>query len=394
MTRRASGDRACSSCTALASGLPRGGSCAPRASSRGSPRSRSSAAARADPDAGEHPQPPPLALKPFERERLRVVARDRMGSRRGWRRLAARASARPSAAKAKPPTVATFAASRSPFERASVRFVASCVLMAMPPEERASATLVPEAQAPGSAGLHVEWFNQLRTLRGALANARSHRYGKCATRGSSACRHLACSERGAMTSISASLVERVWAGAHTASWFPGWALFQLAAVVLGGLLVLRQGGHRLVAPYGLGVLLAVVGAVALGSGGEWAAWVSGPRSGPRARARDRRFRSALRAPRGSRRRRAGASRLGRASSRCARSVNRDHDRRRARGLLLRRLRLRPSDERALGAPLSDDDAGVPCAARCGPRPGERLADAPRPPDPALRGVPSASSFSR
>ena len=83
-----------------------------------------------------------------------------------------------------------------------------------------------------------------------------------------------------MNSMPASLVERVWAYAHTASWFPGWALFQLVAVVLGGLLVSREGGHRLVAPYALGVLLALLGAVALGSGGEWAAWVSGPRTGP------------------------------------------------------------------------------------------------------------------
>jgi prolipoprotein diacylglyceryltransferase len=59
-----------------------------------------------------------------------------------------------------------------------------------------------------------------------------------------------------------------------------WVLFQLTAVVLGGLLVLREGGHRLVAPYALGVLLSIAGAVALGSGGAWAAWLSGPRTGP------------------------------------------------------------------------------------------------------------------
>lgn len=81
-------------------------------------------------------------------------------------------------------------------------------------------------------------------------------------------------------STEASLVERVWVTAHAASWFPSWALFQVAAVVLGGLLVRREGGHRLVAPYALGVLLALFGAVALGSGGEWLAWASGRRAGP------------------------------------------------------------------------------------------------------------------
>lgn len=80
--------------------------------------------------------------------------------------------------------------------------------------------------------------------------------------------------------MSASLVESVWAVAHTASWFPGWVVFQIAAVLLGGLLVLREGGHRLVMPYALGVLLAVLGAVALANGGEWARWLSGPRTGP------------------------------------------------------------------------------------------------------------------
>ena len=80
-------------------------------------------------------------------------------------------------------------------------------------------------------------------------------------------------------SPEASVVERVWVTAHAASWFPGWVVFQMAAVVLGGLLVLREGGHRLVAPYALGVLLAVIGAVALGSGGEWVAWASGTRAG-------------------------------------------------------------------------------------------------------------------
>jgi hypothetical protein len=83
-----------------------------------------------------------------------------------------------------------------------------------------------------------------------------------------------------MTPSPISLVESVWAFAHTAAWFPGWMVFQIAAVLLGGTLVLREGGRRLVAPYALGVLLAVVGAVALGSGGEWARWLGGSRTGP------------------------------------------------------------------------------------------------------------------
>jgi hypothetical protein len=83
-----------------------------------------------------------------------------------------------------------------------------------------------------------------------------------------------------MTSMTPSLVERMWASAHAGAWFPGWTLFQIAAVVLGGLLVLREGGHRLVAPYVLGVVLAVAAAVTLGSGGAWLAWATGPRSAP------------------------------------------------------------------------------------------------------------------
>ena len=83
-----------------------------------------------------------------------------------------------------------------------------------------------------------------------------------------------------MSPMTSSLVDSVWTRAHAAPLFPGWALFQLAAVLLGGLLVLREGGHRLVAPFALGVLLAVVGALALGSGGEWLSWLSGPRTSP------------------------------------------------------------------------------------------------------------------
>lgn len=83
-----------------------------------------------------------------------------------------------------------------------------------------------------------------------------------------------------MTPSPSSQVERVWAFAHTSAWFPGWAVFAIAAVLLGGLLVSREGGRRFIAPYALGVLLALVGAVALGSGGEWARWLSGARTGP------------------------------------------------------------------------------------------------------------------
>lgn len=78
-----------------------------------------------------------------------------------------------------------------------------------------------------------------------------------------------------------SFVERTWNAAHSASWFPGWITFQLAAVVLGALLVLRAGGRRLVAPYAVGVLLALAGAVLLGSGAEWLTWlVHGARGRP------------------------------------------------------------------------------------------------------------------
>jgi phosphatidylglycerol:prolipoprotein diacylglycerol transferase len=58
---------------------------------------------------------------------------------------------------------------------------------------------------------------------------------------------------------------------------PGWAWFQIAAVVLGGLLVWRK---RLVVPYASGVVLAVLGAVALGSAGEWIMWLERGARGP------------------------------------------------------------------------------------------------------------------
>lgn len=77
-----------------------------------------------------------------------------------------------------------------------------------------------------------------------------------------------------------SIVERIWWAAHAASWFPSWTLFQIAAVIAGALFVLREGGHRLVVPYVVGVLLAMVGAVGLGGGGEWARWLSGGLVGP------------------------------------------------------------------------------------------------------------------
>lgn len=77
-----------------------------------------------------------------------------------------------------------------------------------------------------------------------------------------------------MTATGVPFVERIWWAAHTSAWFPSWTTFQIAAVIAGGLFVLREGGHRLVAPFAAGVLTAVAGAVLLGSGGEWLRWLT------------------------------------------------------------------------------------------------------------------------
>lgn len=77
-----------------------------------------------------------------------------------------------------------------------------------------------------------------------------------------------------------SIVERVWSTAHACAWFPRWELFQLAAVVTGAVLVARERDAKLVRAYGVGVVLAVVGAIALGSGGEWASFIARGARGP------------------------------------------------------------------------------------------------------------------
>lgn len=72
------------------------------------------------------------------------------------------------------------------------------------------------------------------------------------------------------------MLEHLWWAAHAARWFPGWMWFQAVATVVGALLVVRSGGQRLFAPYAFGVVLAVAGAIALGSFGAWAAWATAP----------------------------------------------------------------------------------------------------------------------
>jgi phosphatidylglycerol---prolipoprotein diacylglyceryl transferase len=83
-----------------------------------------------------------------------------------------------------------------------------------------------------------------------------------------------------MGSTSTSIVERVWWMAHAAPWFPSWAFFQIAAVMVGGLLVLRGGGVRFVGAYLSGVVLAMLGAIALGSGAAWLGWIGRGGTGP------------------------------------------------------------------------------------------------------------------
>lgn len=78
----------------------------------------------------------------------------------------------------------------------------------------------------------------------------------------------------------APFVENVWTAAHAAARFPRWEHFQVVAVVLGGALLVREGGRRFLAPYLAGIVLAIVGAVALGTGAGLAGWIAGGRSGP------------------------------------------------------------------------------------------------------------------
>ncbi len=75
-----------------------------------------------------------------------------------------------------------------------------------------------------------------------------------------------------------SVIERVWGAAHGWSWFPRWELFQIAAVIVGGILVSRRS--RLVRPYVAGVVFAVLGALLLGGGAEWGAWFAAGARGP------------------------------------------------------------------------------------------------------------------
>ena len=76
-----------------------------------------------------------------------------------------------------------------------------------------------------------------------------------------------------MASSPAFVLEGVWLDAHEASWFPGWTLFQCAAILAGGWLVAR-GGRQHLLPYAVGVSLAVAGALGLGCGGAWLTWAA------------------------------------------------------------------------------------------------------------------------
>ena len=80
----------------------------------------------------------------------------------------------------------------------------------------------------------------------------------------------------------ASWVEQVWSAARGSPHFPGWAWFQLAAVIAGGAIVARVTGRdrRLLLAFVVGVLLAGPGAIALGSGAAWVTWWTHGRSGP------------------------------------------------------------------------------------------------------------------
>lgn len=69
-------------------------------------------------------------------------------------------------------------------------------------------------------------------------------------------------------------VERIWSAAHACAWFPRWEIFQLLAVVAGAVVIARAQDGKLLRAYLTGVVLAAVGAVALGNGAEWAAFLA------------------------------------------------------------------------------------------------------------------------
>lgn len=68
--------------------------------------------------------------------------------------------------------------------------------------------------------------------------------------------------------------QRIWSAAHACASFPRWELFQLVAVALGAIVVARARDGKLLRAYVAGVSVAVVGAIVLGNGGEWAAFVA------------------------------------------------------------------------------------------------------------------------
>ena len=77
-------------------------------------------------------------------------------------------------------------------------------------------------------------------------------------------------------------LERAWFAARLAPWWICWETFQIAAVVAGALLLAlrsREPVHGLA--YGVGIVCAVPGALALGCGGSYARWIAAGAGGAR-----------------------------------------------------------------------------------------------------------------
>ncbi len=74
-------------------------------------------------------------------------------------------------------------------------------------------------------------------------------------------------------------LEHLFAAGHDA-WWGRWELWQLVAIVTGGVVLLRATGRHALRPFAIGLLVAVLGALAFGGGLGWASWLAARRGPP------------------------------------------------------------------------------------------------------------------
>jgi len=120
--------------------------------------------------------------------------------------------------------------------------------------------------------LHVEWFNQLRTVRSCARRRLRARPPSCGS-----FRAVRTRARGGIARARSARRGHVagddLAAGHGAAW-GRWEIFQLAAIAAGGALFARAHGRGRTCRFGAGVVgAAALGAIA-GSAGPWLAWLS------------------------------------------------------------------------------------------------------------------------